>query len=447
MIKVAVVGAGPAGFYVTRALLRACEAARVDLFERLPAPHGLVRYGVAPDHASIRGVGRLFDRTLEDPGVRLFANVALGEQLDRDELRRRYHAVVYAPGASESRDLGIPGESLAGSLAATEVVGWYNGHPDAAGVEPPLDGPQAAVLGMGNVALDVARVLARDPAELARTDIAGAALAALERSRVRDVTVIGRRGPSQASFSPAVLEELAALEGVQVLVDPEDLARDKPGGEDDRAGRNLALLRACETAPDPAARARVRLVFFRSPVALVGERRVRALVLERNRLVQRGERLRAEGTGEREALPAQLVIRAVGYLSRPLPGVPFDEARGVIPSREGRVLSGDRVLPGEYASGWARRGPQGVVGTNRVDAEQVVQRLLEDLPGLPEPVEEGDIAALLRARGARWVDAAGWAALEEEEARRGALEGRAAARLTDVGEMLDFLTSKGLNPE
>ena len=445
--RVAVIGAGPSGFYVSESLLKALEHVSVDLFDRLPTPFGLVRYGVAPDHQKIKSVTRLFERTCQDERLRFLGNVALGRDLHHDDLKRHYDAVVYTVGASSDRSLGIPGEDLPGSLSATEFVAWYNGHPDYEGHLQTLDAQQVAVVGMGNVAVDVTRILAKGAAELAATDIADQALRVLERSQVTDIYMLGRRGPAQGKFTTKELRELGELAEADIVVRPEDLEVDKASlesiADDAVARRNLEVLAAFAEKPREGKPRRVHLRFLVSPVALLGRERVEAVQLERNRLEPSGTYLNAVGTGELETLPAQLVLRSVGYRGLPLPGVPFDERRGVIPNRKGQVLSAPQgePVPGEYVAGWIKRGPTGVIGTNKADAMETVQTLLENEATDPRPPEADRTPAavdnLLAVRSAQVVSFAHWQALDALELAAGEAQGRPRVKLTSLQKMLE----------
>ena len=452
--RVAVIGAGPAGFYATQALLRSRRSIQVDLLERLPVPHGLVRYGVAPDHPVVKSKAYTFDRILQDERVRYFGNVAFGQDLTHDELKRHYDAVIYTVGASEDRSLDIFGEDLPGSLSATEFIAWYNAHPDRANLAPPLDARHAAVVGMGNVALDVTRALLKDPDALDATDMAPYAVDALRNSKITDVHILGRRGPSQANFTPKELREVAELPGVEMVVDSADLRVDQVGSSGDpltakKAARNVELFTEFAKSRRPAAprrpfgklhqSKRVHIHFFASPVEVLGDRKVESLRLERNRLEPKGERLSAVGTGEFKHLEVGLLLRSVGYRSRPLPDVPFDERRGVIPNAVGRVTTSEGdVVQGEYTSGWVRRGPSGVIGTNKMDAEEVVAHLLADLPSLPRPAypEPEAVDRLLTARNVCYVTKAGWGRIRQAERRAGGMARRRALKFAEVEAML-----------
>jgi ferredoxin--NADP+ reductase len=400
-LEIAVVGSGPAGLYTAEALIKQSAAldppcgVRVDVLDRLPTPYGLVRYGVAPDHKSIKSIADYLRRVLEHQGVRFLGGIHLGDDITREDLLACYDAVVYATGAMRDRHLGIPGEDLPGSVAATDFVNWYCGHPD---IEPgafTLDAEAVAVIGVGNVAVDVARILSRNPDDLRETDISQPVLEALQASKVREVYMIGRRGPAQAKFTTKELRELGELDGVDVVIgDGEaDLDAFDPTGESARLARedrhvrgNLAVISDWASRTPAGRPRRLTLRFWLRPAKIQGTERVTGLTLERTRLERSG---RLTGTGEVETLPVQMVLRSVGYQSVPLPGVPFDAGSCTVPNAEGRVLNeaGD-PLPGEYVAGWLKRGPTGVIGTNKSDAAETVRSLLADLAGGPGP---GDV--------------------------------------------------------
>jgi ferredoxin/flavodoxin---NADP+ reductase len=429
-LRIAVVGSGPAGFYAAAALLNADPPAEVDMIERLPTPWGLVRLGVAPDHPKLKEVSRAFERTAQRPGFRFVGNVELGRDVTHDELAAGYDGVVYAVGAQSDRRLGIPGEDLPGSWSATEFVAWYNGHPDFQELRFDLDVERAVVVGAGNVALDVARMLALTREELDPTDTTDAAIEAISSSPLREIVVLGRRGPAQAAFTKPELKELGEIAGADVIVDPADLELD-PVSEaaletDTNARRNLEVLRDF-AAREPAGKPRrVRLRFAVSPVAVLGEERVEAVEVVRNELVAEGNRISAVATAERETIPAGLVFRSVGYRGVALPGVPFDESRGVVPNERGRVLGEDGTpLRGVYAAGWIKRGPTGIIGTNKKDANETIELLLEDArEGRLQPGDRSDLLELLAARGVEPVLYAGWEAIDSDERGRGEPLGR-----------------------
>jgi ferredoxin--NADP+ reductase len=436
--RAAIVGSGPAGFYASEFLLRAGLA--VDLYERLPAPFGLVRYGVAPDHQSIKRVAAAFDRTAKHPKFRFRGNVDVGHKLSVLQLRRSYDAVVLAYGAAADRKLGVPGDDLLGSHAATAFVAWYNAHPDFVSQRFDLSHERAVVVGMGNVALDVARVLIRSPAELAETDIYGPALLALRESRIREVVLLGRRGAGQAAFDQGELADIVALDGVSVSVEGD--TNFTPREDADHATRkNLEYL---ATLPRTAAadKRRVRLRFLASPAELVGSAgKVEALRIEENELVDAGGSVSARGTGRFERLDTGLVIRSIGYRGTGMPGVPFDDKRGVIPNQAGRVLTENGVTdPGLYVTGWIKRGPTGLIGTNKACAKETTDHLLADLAALPKPAHEiSAVDAVLADAKVRVVSYDDWRGLDATELERGKLAGKLREKLPSVGQMLALL--------
>ncbi|HXH82553.1 MAG TPA: FAD-dependent oxidoreductase [Candidatus Tectomicrobia bacterium] len=454
-LRVAIVGAGPAGYYTAEALLRRDDVvAEVDVFDRLPTPYGLVRAGVAPDHQKIKGVTAAFDKVAAHPRFRFFGCVTIGADVTVDDLRAHYHQIVYTTGAQTDRRMGIPGEDLARSHPATEFVAWYNGHPDYRDRRFDLSQERVAVVGVGNVAIDVARILCRTPEELARTDIADHALEALRASRVREVYLLGRRGPAQAAFTNPEIKELGELAGADVVVVPEEVALDPLTREaleksGDRATRKKVEILQGFAARPPAGRPR-RLVlrFLVSPVELLddGTGAVGGMRLARNRLVPTPTgTLQAEPTGEVETLPVGLVFRSVGYRGVAIPGVPFEERWGVVLNEAGRVLDPATRAPrtGEYVAGWIKRGPSGVIGTNKPDAVETVTAMLEDAAAgrtltPPEPTATA-AEQLIRSRRPRCVTYDEWLRLDEIEVERGRLQGRPRVKFTRVGDMLEAL--------
>ena len=439
-VRVAIIGSGPAGSYTAGHLLRhTAREVHVDLYERLPTPWGLVRAGVAPDHPKIKSVTNLYERTAEHPRLRLFANVEFGKHLTLADYRRHYHAIVYAVGTPTDRAMGIPGEDLRGSYSATDFVGWYNGHPDFRDREFELGGERVVVIGAGNVALDVARMLVLTRAELAGTDIADHALDVLTGSGVREVLVVARRGAAQAAFTNPELRELAELADADVLVDPAELALGDAFADPDAdasAKRNVEILRAYSAQPPAGRTRRVALRFLLSPVELTGTDRVESVTVVRNTL-EAGEdgSLRARATDERLELPADAVFRAIGYRGTPLADVPFDAVSGLISNEGGRVRRG------EYVVGWAKRGPSGVIGTNKKDANDTVDRLLEDLAAGrlldPPPIGDAALEAFVRGRQPQLVDHEGWVRIDRHERGLGEPAGRPRVKLTRLEEMLD----------
>ncbi len=428
-LRVAIVGSGPAGFYAAGALLTADPPAEVDMLERLPTPWGLVRLGVAPDHPKLKTVSRAFEKIAERPGFRFLGNVELGRDLHHDDLVRLYDAVIYAVGAQTDRRLGIPGEDLPGSWPATEFVAWYNGHPDYQQLEFGLDVERAVVIGIGNVALDIARMLALTREELAATDTTDASIDAIAGSPIREIVIVGRRGPAQAAFTTPELQEMGELAGADVFVDPAELEGAEP--KDTNAERNLAVLHElAERTPEGKPR-RVVFRFLQSPVAILGDERVEAIELVRNEL---DENERPVATDERETLPCGIVFRSVGYRGVELPGVPFEERSGTIPNE------GGRVGPGVYCAGWIKRGPTGVIGTNKKDATETVELLLEDAAaGRLERKPGGTAGAvdeLLAERGVSVVEYAGWTAIDEIERAAGEKLGRPRVKLCTWDDLL-----------
>jgi ferredoxin--NADP+ reductase len=445
-LRVAVVGSGPAGFYAAASLLDAEPPAEVDMIERLPTPWGLVRLGVAPDHPKLKTVSRAFERIAAKPGFRFFGNVEVGRDLSPADLARLYDAVVYAFGAQSDRQLDIPGEELPGSWSATEFVAWYNGHPDFQELEFGLDVERAVVIGNGNVALDVARMLALTPEELAPTDTTDAAIEAIGSSSIREIVVIGRRGPAQASWTTPELKELGELAGADVVVDPAELELDAASEasleHDTSSQRNLEVLRGfAERRPEGKPRV-VRLTFLRSPVVLHGEERVESIELVRNRLEGSEGKLSAVATDDRETLECGLVFRSVGYRGIGLPDLPFDERRGTIRNDGGRVIdSHGEPVAATYCAGWIKRGPTGIIGTNKKDANETVNLLLEDVRAgrlsHSEEVNADGLESLLEERGVRPVIYQGWVSIDELERAAGEKLGRPRVKLSTWQGLLE----------
>ena len=435
----AVVGSGPAGFYTAAALLALPDPQiRVDMYERLPTPWGLVRAGVAPDHPKIKSISGQFARTATHERFRFFGNVEVGTHVTREDLLARYDVIVYCVGAPADRVLGIPGEDLPGVAAARDFVGWYNGHPDFRDRTFDLAVRHAVVIGNGNVALDVARILSTPPDRLATTDVADHALSVLRGSLVDDVLIIGRRGPAQSSFTTPELRELAEMTGAAVVVDP---AQVEPVGDEENLAHvprhNLQVLRGYARAGGtPDGGRRITLRFLTSPVEIRGDGRVESIVLGGNRLTDGANgATRSVDTGEREVAAAGLVLRAVGYRGVPIPGVPFDAGAGVIPNRDGRVIAGDR----EYVAGWIKRGPSGVIGTNRKCAAETVRTIAADLAADPGPSRAADselVESWLRGRQPDLVDLDGWAAIDAAECDAGERQGRPRVKLCTWHELL-----------
>lgn len=439
MLRVAVVGSGPSGVYTAQSLLQQDAEVLVDVLDRLPCPYGLVRYGVAPDHEKIKSLQNTLRTVLQEPRVRFLGGVQVGAGgVPAARLAELYHAVVYCVGAATDRRLGIPGEDLPGSWSATRFVSWYSAHPDA-GADGFVPGARSAVvIGVGNVAVDVTRILARGAAELSPTDMPQAALAALAASRVTDVHMVGRRGPSQARFTTKELRELGDLPDAEVVVDPEELALDPRYADPTTLPavqrRNVEVLREWAARPPRGAARRIRLRFFLRPVAVLArEGRAGAVRFERTAPDGRGG---VTGTGRFEDIEAQLVLRSVGYRGVPLEGLPFDAEHGTVPHLAGRVVRDGAVVPGQYVAGWIKRGPTGVIGTNRPCAKETVASLLADAPALVRRELPGDPAEVLRAEGIEPVEWGGWLAIERAEAELGASLGRGVVKLPDWESLL-----------
>ncbi|WP_237572605.1 FAD-dependent oxidoreductase [Mycolicibacterium lacusdiani] len=450
---VAIVGSGPSGYFAAASLLKYADSkdpvdgveprdVRVDMLEMLPTPWGLVRSGVAPDHPKIKSISAQFEKTSADLRFRFFGNVEVGNHVTADELAERYDAVVYAVGAQSDRALNIPGEDLVGSVPAVDFVGWYNAHPHFGEMLPDLTSGRAVVIGNGNVALDVARILVSDPDLLAATDIADHALDSLHARGVEEVVVVGRRGPLQAPFTTLELRELGDLEAmadVDVVVDPQDFA----GITDEdleAAGKtvkqNVKVLRGFAERPSKAAKRRIVFRFHTSPIEIKGDGKVESIVLGRNELVDEGGRVVAKDTGIREELPAQLVVRAVGYRGVATPGLPFDERSGTIPHSDGRV-EGTRNA---YVVGWIKRGPSGVIGSNKKDSQATVNTLLADLASADladlEPNHDRQIAEWLVERQPKVVTGDHWKLIDDFERSAGEKLGRPRVKVTSLAELL-----------
>ena len=454
-LRVAIVGAGPTGFYTAEQLFKQKQyAVEVDMYERLPTPFGLVRYGVAPDHQKIKSVTKVFDRVARKPDFRFFGNVDLGQDVSVADLRKHYHQIVYTTGAQTDRSLGIPGEELDGSYAATEFVAWYNGHPDFRECRFDLSVERAAVVGVGNVAVDVCRILSRTPEELAKTDIADYALEALRESNIKEVYMLGRRGPAQAAFTTPEVKELGELEDAEVWVPPDEAALDELSEDQlaesaDRAtARKVEIIQSyAEERPTEKSRKLV-LRFLVSPVEFIGdeEGHLKAIELVKNELYKtEAGTLRPKHTDEYETLPMGIVFRSIGYRGVRLPGVPFKESWGVILNEAGRVMdpeTGEPVL-GEYTAGWIKRGATGVIGTNKPDAAETVEAMLQDAsvgrildPVAPEPEAASEMVARKQPRRFTYED---WLKLDEIEVALGEAQGRPRVKFTTVEEMEEAL--------
>ena len=448
-VRVAIVGSGPSGFYAADTLLKSDQDVVVDMYDRLPTPFGLVRGGVAPDHPKIKNVIKVYEGIAKNEAFGFFGNVNVGDDLSVEELRRFYDAVLFSCGAETDRRLEIPGVDLAGSHTATEFVGWYNGHPDYRQRSFDLTQEVAVVIGQGNVAVDVTRILAKTVDELKDTDVAQHSLDALAESKVKEVHMIGRRGPVQAAFTSKEIREMGELVDADLVfnnladfdLNPASQAELDDAGNTD-AQRNWKVLEELRAAGEPAGKSRRVVVhFFASPKELQGTSRIESLVLEKNQLAGDPGNQWAEGTGQTSEMDCGLFFRSVGYRGVAIPGVPFDEKRGVFPNERGRITDGGSVMAGMYAAGWIKRGPSGVIGTNKPDSVESAQMLLEDAPSL-EACAEPDSAAvtdLLKSRDVRVVSYADWQRIDAAEVERGAAVGKPREKFTTVEEMLALL--------
>jgi ferredoxin--NADP+ reductase len=450
-LRVAIVGSGPAGFYTAEHVLKhEGTHAEVDMFDRLPTPYGLVRFGVAPDHPKIKSVIRVYEKTAARPEFRFFGNVEVGKDVSVDELRARYHALVFAYGTATDRQLGIPGEDLVGSHPATEFVNWYNAHPDFADQEFDLSTERVVVIGNGNVAADVARMLALTPDELGETDTADHAIEAFSGSSVKEILVLGRRGPAQAAFTNPEVRELGEMANADIDIDAGEMELDKLSREwldsddaDATNRRNVEIFTGFSQRDPEGKPQKIVLRFLRSPVEIQGDGKVERIVVGRNELQRDdGGRIRAVDSGERETIECGLVLRSIGYKGIPIEGVPFDERAGTISNEGGRVTEGSEQVPGLYAVGWIKRGPSGVIGTNKKDALETVDNLFADLEAGRVPEAElggdrGSIEALLSERRPDHVTFEGWQAIDAAEVEAGKPHGRPRIKLCRVDELVE----------
>jgi ferredoxin/flavodoxin---NADP+ reductase len=438
-LRVAIVGSGPSGFYAAEALFKSKKQVQVDMFDRLPTPYGLVRGGVAPDHQKIKNVIRVYEKTAKTASFAFLGNVTVGRDILVEELRRHYDAILFTCGAETDRRLDVPGEDLPGSHTATEFVGWYNGHPDYRDRKFDLSGKVAVIIGQGNVAMDVSRILAKTTAELADTDIADYALDALARSSIERIYV--------AKFTPPEIKEIGELSDCDPVVKAEDLVLNQASQieldapESNHERKNFEIMREFSQRGAPAKRKRYHLEFLLGPVALRGDGRVQKLVLAKNRLTGVPFNQSAEPTGEEITIDCDILFRSVGYRGVALPGVPFDQKKGIFPNREGRILDGDREILGMYAAGWIKRGPSGIIGTNKPDSQATVDVLFQDLAKLT-PCEVPDSQAvrqILRDRKVRVVEFADWLRIDAAEVERGKSKGKPREKFATVQEMLAVL--------
>jgi ferredoxin/flavodoxin---NADP+ reductase len=445
VFNIAIVGSGPAGFYAADALLRSGVPVQVDMFDRLPVPFGLVRHGVAPDHQKLKAVTAVFEQIADHPNFSFVGNLDVGRDLRVSQLQAAYHGVVLATGAMSDRPLGILGEELSGSVSATELVGWYNGHPDFRDKSFDFSHPSAIVIGNGNVALDVCRILAKSVDELRRSDICEHALEALSASKITDIYVIGRRGPIQAKFTGKELREFGDLEEAQPVVDPVELRLDEAStaeiASSPSASKNLEILRGFAQRQETSAkRKRVHFRFLLAPSSILGKATVERVEFERLRLSGQAGSQTMSTTGERTLIPAHLVVRSVGYRGTSISGVPFDERSATVLQREGRVVDGNgNAVPGLYVAGWIKRGPSGIIGTNRACAIDTIESLLADLKTTecdPRDISRELFFASLRGRSLKLIDFQGWRKIDALERADGAAKAKPREKLTRVAAML-----------
>ena len=453
-LHVAIIGSGPSGFYAAEHLFKQTNLViHVDMYDRLPTPYGLVRGGVAPDHDKIKSVSKVYDRTAANPRFRFFGNVELGKHITHDELKQYYHQIIYAVGAQTDRRLGVSGEDLEGSHAATEFVGWYNAHPDYRELKFDLSQERAVVIGNGNVAMDVARILASGYEELRKTDIADYALEALRTSNVKEIYMLGRRGPAQAAFTNPELKEFGQLEEADIIVSVEDATLD-PLSQADLATadadskKNVEMMQKYAQQQPTGKPKRIIMRFLESPAELIGTDRVEAIKVVKN-VLERGAdgSLKAKATDQSEILPVGLVFRSIGYKGVPLAGVPFDQKVGIIPNNAGRVIDPQtqQHVVGEYVVGWIKRGPSGIIGTNKPDSVATVNVMLEDVPTLTATVQTDDVLVLIKQRQPDYVTYADWQLLDQVEINNGQAEGRPRIKFSRIEDMVEAIKAARVN--
>ena len=450
-LRVAIVGSGPAGFYTVSNFLKHSDVhVEIDMFDRLPTPFGLVRGGVAPDHQKDKSVTRAYDKSAQQPNFRFYGNVEFGKHITLDDLKQHYHQVMFTVGAQVDNNLGIPGEELAGSHSATEFVAWYNGHPDFADRKFDLDAEGVAIVGVGNVAVDVARILCKTERELLETDMATHAIDALRNSKVKNITMLGRRGPAQAAFTPPEIKELGELEGADVTVPADEGILDEATRGEVEAAGDKNVIKNVETVEELAGRQltgkpkHLSIRFLVSPTEIIGDENghVKAIRIVKNELfTDEDGRVRPRATDAEEVIPVGLVFRSVGYRGVPLPNVPFNEQRGTIPNELGRVTDVDgAIVEGLYVAGWIKRGPSGVIGTNKTDAQETVACMVEDMQAgkmfSPEHPDVDSAAAMVKRCQPEFVSYEEWQKIDQAELAKGESSGRPRVKFTRVEEML-----------
>ncbi len=447
-LHVAIVGSGPSGFYAAEALIKSDINVKVDMLERLPSPYGLVRSGVAPDHPKLKQAILLYDKIAQSPEFNLIANITVGKDISVDELRDSHHAIIFTCGAESDRRLGIPGEDLAGSYTATEFVAWYNGHPDYRQRQFDLSNEFAVIIGQGNVAADVARILAKTVDELKHTDIAEHALDALAESKIKDIYVIGRRGPAQAKFTPKELREFGVLENCDAVVDSEEMKLNEASNNELEEKSNIGskkiynLFQEYSSRPITEKSRRCHFQFLRSPVELLGNSKLERVRIEYNQLSGDPFKQSARGSGEFYELETGILFRSIGYRGVPIEGVPFHDSWGVFPNEDGRITENDKVVPQFYAAGWIKRGPSGIIGTNRACSVATVGSLLADLEKLDSSDSKAGadkLYSLLDSRNVRYLNYLEWKKIDAVEVERGQPKEKPREKITYVKEMLDIL--------
>ncbi|MCA9400953.1 MAG: FAD-dependent oxidoreductase [Candidatus Omnitrophica bacterium] len=443
-LRVAIIGSGPSGFYAAEALFKSEHKVIVNMFDRLPAPFGLVRYGVAPDHQKIKNVIKVYEKTAQREGFSFFGNVELGKDINLHQLRKFHDAVIFANGAQSDRKLGVQGEDLPGSHTATDFVAWYNGHPDFKDLKFDFSGEVAVIIGQGNVAVDVCRILCKTVDELKQTDIAQYALDALAESQIKHIHMIGRRGPAQSAFTPVEIREFGELADCDPIVDPADLelneasAKELEDPKNAQKKKNYDILKEFSQRSPSGKSKKFYVQFYKSPAALGGDGKLEKVFIEKNELVGEPGKQKSKGTGQKITLPCNLLFRSVGYKGVPIPSVPFRDDWGIIPNTEGRVEDSEHHFTGLYCTGWIKRGPSGIVGTNKPCAEETVKHLLSDIPQLI-PGKNPDNAMLidlLHELNVRFVTFEDWKRIDAREIASGQQKGKVREKFVDVEDML-----------
>ncbi len=447
-LRVAIVGSGPSGFYAADALTKAEINVTVDMFDRLPAPYGLVRYGVAPDHAKIKNVIKVYEHISEKENISFLGNVTIGRDISVEQLKKFYDAIIFTNGAETDKKLGIPGEDLAGSYTATEFVAWYNGHPDYVNHKFDLSQEVAVIIGQGNVAMDVCRILGKTVDELKNTDISQHALDVLAESRVKEIHMIGRRGPVQAAFTPTEIREMGELVDCDPVVDPKDLEVSEVSQAELDDSKNAQRKKNFEILQEYASRGKEEKTkkfichFLKSPIELIGDGKIEKIILEKNLLEGEANKQKARGIGEKKELACGLCFRSVGYRGLPIEGIPFHEQWGSILHEEGRVINENgKIVSGFYTAGWIKRGPSGVVGTNKPDSEETVKHLLEDMDKLT-PCETPDTQAVLeflKQKNIRVINFEDWKKINAAEIEAGQKIGKPREKFVGLEDMLGIV--------